>query len=761
MPLDYQQQLFSDFSGGITDKYVIANPNKYKRADNLYITEYDSVAVRGGFDAFYDNEAAVRIMGLWELNDDLFMVRESDLKRFNSSTGLMETIIPVNGGQFQEVMDTTIYPSASRWQNHLIFTNSGIDSPRQYSRPMVAYKQSAGTYKAHEAGLPSFDQVLTYTPNATGAKEYLYAAQYSYSYTVDGVAYRYNSTAKLSIKITTTSDIGGGGSVNITGIAALSGVGTQVDIANVKIELYRTEHGGFTFYRIAQLANGTTSFNDTTTDTDLISGSQMYINDGKSDHTQAPKCKHMTIVGDIAYYAGVLEEIDSGDEFKPYRVVQSIPGSITAIDPSYSRDVDDEIVGISHIGGYPIIFTKTFIYRIDGIIDSFGNGSIRLKVLSDSYGCASANGIVRTNNGLYWAGAHGFYATDGFVIKNLTIELTKSYNKLAVSSGQRDRMHGTYDSENERVYWAVSESDSENNLMWVLNLNPLLRGKQAGFTKFSSGALTMSATLFYKDDLLIGTVNGNILRHNDLLQKELTVNTNTLPSVWETRGVEYDFETSITNFGNPATRKWVSQTTLSYKTETNLAILLTSNNDDERQTRDMKEIRSFGTFSWGDPDFIWGGNDIRWRKPETESKTRHFPRSTMRCRRKQLRVRPARTVVYYSDDKIEADLAAVNPLADPLIITVTLQGTYKWPTDAIGYWISFSDDNYAKEFRIKTRSDTTLTIDSGAVLGIGKKWHIIGIYKKQLFEVKSIAYKYALLDNVGGKFQTGDDGGNA
>jgi len=628
---------------------------------------------------------------------------------------------------------------------------------------MVAYRQGAGIYKAHEAGLPQFTDVLTYTPNSSvpDNHEYLYAAQYSYEYTVDGIKYRYNSTVKFSSQIATTDEIGAGGTVNITGISALSAVANQVDVSNVKVELYRTEKSGATLYRIAQLANGVPSFLDTITDAVIVENPQLYINGDRLDHYQAPKCKHMTIVGDIGYYAAVVEELSTGDEYKPYRIMQSIPGAITAIDQASFRDVDDEVIGISHINGYPIIFTKSFIYRIDGIIDSFGNGSMRLKVLSDSYGCASANGIVRTNNGLYWAGAHGFYATDGFKIKNLTIELTKSYNKLAFTETQRSRMSGTYDSENERVYWSVSESDSENNLMWVLNLNPLLRGKEAGFTKFSSGALTMTATLFYNDDLLIGTANGNILRHNDLLQKELTVDANALPSAWETRGVEYDFETSVTNFGNPATRKWVAQTTLSYKTETNLSILLTSNNDDERQIRDMKEIRSFGTFSWGDPDFIWGGNDIRWRKPETESKTRHFPRSTMRCRRKQLRVRPSRTIVYHSDDKIEADLAAVDPLAPILTITVTLQGTYKWPTDAIGYWISFSDDGYTKEFKVKTRSDTTLTIDSGAVLGVGKKWHIIGIYKKQLFEIKSIAYKYALLDNLGGKFQAGDEGGNA
>jgi len=132
----------------------------------------------------------------------------------------------------------------------------------------------------------------------------------------------------------------------------------------------------------------------------------------------------------------------------------------------------------------------------------------------------------------------------------------------------------------------------------------------------------------------------------------------------------------------------------------------------------------------------------------------------MRCRRKQLRIRPSRTIVYYSDDKALADLTVLNPGNPNLVIAVTLQGLYKWPTDVIGYWISFSDDDYSKEYLLSTRSDTTLTISSGAVLGVGKKWHIVGIYKKQIFEIKSIAYDYAFLDNIGGKFRTGDDGGN-
>lgn len=761
MPLNYQQQLFSDFSGGITDKYVATNPNKYKRGDNVYITEYNSLTTRGGMELFYSNESVERLMGLWELGDEIYTIRGVGLRKYNTVTGLLDTITPVNGGSFQEAMSNTIYPSAVKWQDQLIFTNSGVKAPRQYTRPMVVYKESAGVYKSHEAGLPRFTTVLTYTPNATGANEYLFAAQFSYEYTVDGIKYRYNSAAKLSLQVTTNAEIGAGGSVNITGIPTLLAGTTQVNVANVKVELYRTTKGTSTFYRIAQLANGTASFNDVTTDANLIGNPQMYINAGASDHFQAPRCKHMTIVGDIGYYAAVVDELDSGDEYRPYRIIQSIPGSVTAIDQSFFKDVDDEVVGVSHIGGYPIVFTKSFIYRIDGIIDSFGNGSMRLKVLSDSYGCASANGIVRTNNGLYWTGTNGVYATDGFKIKNLTLELSKSYNEISLTDIQKDRITGTYDPDHERVYWAVSENDSENHLMWVLNLNPVLSGKEPGFTKFHSGAFKPTGLLFFENNLLMAGAGGNILAHNQLLQNDLAVNINLVPSLWNTRHIDYDIETSVTNFGNPATRKWVADATISFKTETNIAMLLTSNNDDERQVRDMKEIRSFGTFFWGDPDFIWGGNDIRWRKPETESKTRHFPRSTMRCRRKQIRIRPSTTVIYLSDDKSLGDVAWVNPLDTTLGVTVTLQGLFKWPTDVIGYRIRFEGDGYVSEYPINTRSNATVTVSAGPTIGINQKWDIVGIYKKQIFELKSIAYKYAMLDNLGGKFKAGDEGGNA
>lgn len=760
MPLNYQQQLFSDFSGGITDKYVIPTPNRYKIADNMYITEYDSLTSRGGLDVFYNRLVQARLMGLWELNEEVYTIQGLSLKVLRDGTTVLINVNPVNGGQFLEIMGESVYPNASKWQNQLIFTNSGTRSPREYSRPMMAYRKSLNTYRAIEAGLPQFDTVLTYTPNATGANEYLYAAHYSYEYTVDGIKYRFNSSVKLSNQVTTSATIGAGGSVNITGLPNLIGSSNQVDNANVKIELYRTTQGTSTFYRIAQLAMGTASFNDVTTDANLIGNPQLYINGGGSDHYQAPRCKHMTVVGDIAYYAAVVEELNSGDEYRPYRLVQSIPGSITAIDQSFFRDLDDEIVGVSHTNGYPIVFTKSFIYRIDGVIDSFGNGSMRLKVLSDSYGCASASGIVRTNDGLYWAGDHGFYATDGFKITVLTLELTKSYNELVGTVIQQDRIHGAYDSENERVYWSVSESDSENNLMWVLNVNPIQRGKRPGFTKFRSGGIKPVSTMFFGDDLLIASNEGSIFRHNDRIQTDLLFNATTIPFAWSTKNIDYDFETSVTNFGNPAVRKWVADMTVSFKTETNIAMLPISNNDDERQVRDMKEIRSFGTFYWGDPDFIWGSNEIRWRKPETESKTRHFPRSTMRCRRKQLRLKPATTVVYISDDKTVADVSLINPADPNTNAAVVIQGTYQWPTDVVGYYIRFETDGYVGRYLILARSNDTLTIAAGPTIGVGLKWDIVGKYKKQIFELKSIAYKYAFLDNLGGKFKTGDEGGN-
>lgn len=764
MPLNYQQQIFNDFSGGITDKYVIPTPNRYKIADNMYITEYDSVTSRGGIEVFYSRSSLERLMGLWELNGEIYTIQGVSLKRYDATLGTLDAIDPVNSAvnsvQFQEAMADNIYPSASKWQNQLIFTNSGVKSPRQYSRPMVAFKESSNVYKAFEAGLPQFTTVLTYTPNATGSNEYLYAVHYSYEYTVDGIKHKYNSTVKLSKQVTTSIAIGAGDWVTITGFPNLQGTLNQIDNSKVKIEIYRTTQGTSTFYRVARIPMGVTSFQDNFSD-DFIQGNpQLYINDGKSDHYQAPRCKHMTVVGDIAYYAAVIDELESGDEYRPYRIIQSIPGSITAIDPSFFRDVDDEVVGISHINGYPIIFTKSFIYRIDGIIDSFGNGSMRLKVLSDSYGCASANGIVRTNDGLYWAGDHGFYATDGFKITVLTLELTKSYNELVKAESQQDRISGAYDKENERIYWSVSESDSENHLLWILNINPIQRGKRPGFTKFRSGGIKPVSTLFFGENLLIASHEGSILKHNSRIQTDLLANGQTSPANWTTTNIEYDFETSVTNFGNPATRKWVADMTVSFKTETNVAMLPISNNDDERQVRNMKEIRSFGTFYWGDPDFIWGSNEIRWRKPETESKTRHFPRATMRCRRKQLRLKPAVTVIYISDYKTVADISLIDPNNPSTDAIAVLQGAYNWPTDSVSYYIRFETDNYVGQHLILARSNDTLTIAAGPTIGIGIKWDIIGKYKKQIFELKSIAYKYAFLDNLGGKFKTGDEGGN-
>ena len=67
MPLDYQQLKISDFSGGITDKYVNAQPNEHKEITNYYINEIGKPELINGYGVVYESTVLSRIMGIFEL----------------------------------------------------------------------------------------------------------------------------------------------------------------------------------------------------------------------------------------------------------------------------------------------------------------------------------------------------------------------------------------------------------------------------------------------------------------------------------------------------------------------------------------------------------------------------------------------------------------------------------------------------------------------------------------------------------------------
>lgn len=765
MALQYSQFIVSDFSGGVTDRYINANQNSYRYGDNFLITEYDTLELRSGYRAIYQQQDIRYIMGIFQLNEELFIFRDENLFLFDDALGTVTQVVKKNIAEpFLKYTGNNSFTQGVEWRNQLHVLNTGQELPVAYNKPMRVWRNDLNILESVEMGIPKFDgSSMTFTPTIgvdVVNRSYLYALHYSYTYKVGGVTFKNVSTVFQSevVSMTNAKGIGDGTTVDIDVFPFISGTGNQLDVSNIKVELYRTIDGALALHKVTEFTNGFSGpYTDNNKDEDIISNELIYTDGGFTEHYPVPKSKTTTVVNDVAWYGGVVEELDSGDELRPYRLQQAIPSVPSAINPTAYKDLDDDIVGVSHFKGIPMVFTKSFIYRIDGVVDALGAGVIRARALSSEAGCLSNSSIVRTDSGIFWAGLDGFYVSDGFKISRITeTRLTKRFSEYADTEDKRKRVIATYDKEHERVKWAMSSDGVLNDYYWVLDL------RTGSFTN-EYGKDMNATSLFYNENrILRGDDFGYIYSHSDGETSDYLRDLNANIEDWKKEHIPYRFESVAYNFGNPHNKYWVQQSTFSIKASSNSSITPFSINDDGRSDKKMKTINPSGFITWGDENFVWGNPDTVWRPSETAVYQRHFPRGGMRCRRKQIRLIPERVILYRSDVFDTGTVAYETPaLPNPTRFTVTLDSG-KWPIEITGEQIHFEEDGYVKTYNIESRSDTTLVITGGGLtIGPAKKWYIKGYRKDQQFEIKAFSMTFAPLTNVGNKFDKTQSGENA
>jgi hypothetical protein len=762
MPLQYQTRPIADFSGGITDKYINAPDNKYKSAVNFIITER-GLELRAGFVVAYDQEATQRIAGIWKMNEDLFIIRGANAYYFDKDLGTVALVATPNATVFFNYNGSGVYPNAVEWKDQLLVANTGQVSPVDFDSPMRIYRDNTGAIKSHELGLPEYPVGTVFNPQVPGAgKKYDYAIVYEYTYYVGDTQFKMVGVPFYKDLVEQLNPIDAVNYVNVQLFQSILPAGNRIDVNNVKIAIYRTKEYTASdfgvYYKVGEVANGFAgTFVDNVTDAALVTGVTLYTTGGQLERYKTPRCKYIIAVNDIVYCLYAIEETSGGDIVRPYRFYQMLPGTADGFDPSFYKDVDDTLTGGTHINGSPIIMTETYIYRVESAIDSFGNGNIRTRVISDSAGCLNHNSIVRTGDRAYFAGNNGFYVTDGFKAEILPVckELQDSYRLFTNSPEKRAKIWGTYDLFHERIIWSMGDNNSENNTWWVYNINSGGFTTANGASFFSSSAIGLDNEIYRCDD------QGYIYRHRDDYYNDVLRDTG-IPAVdWLKTHVPFDFISGALDFGNPHTRKWVRELTVSTSTQGKIAYDIESINDDGRQILPMKEVQFINTIIWGDPSFLWGDPDFIWRMPNVFTKQRHFPRRSMRCRRKQIRIKPAKIILYKSDTYGVADVDYVAP-NDPTQLVVSMMGTIVWPSDIVGDAIFFESEQYGKEHRIISRSNTTLVVVGGGTIGptVGAKWVIKGYNKLQRFELNYLSYEFSTLDNEGGEFKTAEEGAN-
>lgn len=722
-----------DFSGGITD-FVYQNDTRcFEVGENLIITKDKSIETRPGSHVIDDTNprpsttSTAKSAHLYDFNGDLISVNGSQISVFSGGTwtvisGSTNTDLLTNG-------DITANYDIAEWNNHIFITDN------KKSKSIKIYKDNLGTYKGRTAGLPKLSSTPTITPEANDGKSYIYSFVAYYEYMVGDVKFiDYGPTISTRIENAADPSLGLGHYNDISGIPTI--IGDNIDSANIKIRIFRSKDAETVEYHVGEVVNGTATFEDTVTDDVLETNEIIYTDGGAFDNDEPPIAKYIEMNGGAMIYAGI--------DGYPDRVYQSVPGDPDSVPSSFYESFGDPVMGLTSFQSNAIVFTNESAWRVEGFIEADGSGAFRKILLSESIGCINNNSIVRTKQGIYWAGNDGFYFSNGFnepmripdeINGDSNKNISERYATVKLSPSD---IKAAYDRRNKRIFWTTKNGASTELYVYDIAFN--------SFTTWAVDDATSIVAI--EGDIYRGDGNGYISVHTPTRYNDDVIDVGVAVANWSTKPVIHTWKHIQYDFDISDIYKWVVKVTASGLSKTDLNLKLTSYDDSLGQGKDLKEIEFVSGLIWGDPRWVWGDGRL-WTLEPRFSQTRRFPSGKIRCKNKQLQITNsiARLAESYSDDPNSqvTVTAATNTisLVDPTVVS--------FPEDAIGYEIVIDERNY----EITAQSaDTVVVSDPDNHLVDGQfDWHVEGYARNQRLNLNSLIFTYQNLDDDGGYYQ--------
>lgn len=756
MPLANQQLVVGDFTGGITDYTLDADPTQSATIENLVINKNKKLETVYGSDiynALYPQipDGNARITGIFKSLDPQLYVTSSRKIWWPNTSAWTELVGPTSNPAFS-VGTTATFVATSEWNGHTYCVNS------DYATPIKVFKNSSGVPAVRTAGLPDLASSPVCTPTTAGStNSYVYAFHYEYTYNIAGTTTFQDLGPVTYVTMTNGAAIAAGQPVSITIIPTLSNGSTlNYDTATVKVFIYRTINNGLTFYKIGEVTNGTATFTDNFTDASIVNNLLLYTNGDVLDYDPPPQCKFVHVVNGVAYYANIKD----GSNYYTNQIRQSIPGDPDSAPAVLTIDLLEEIVGISSYNDNPIVFSKKRVYRLNGLYDELGQGQVTFEDITKTVGCMSHNSIVQTRYGVFWAGDDGFYWTDGFNFKKVSDSINERYKELVRTDTKKSRIYGTFDTVENKVNWACAQDDAaiDNDCLYSLDLRWGIEEASTFTTRVGGSSFAPTAIIFYGTDFIRCDRRGYVFKHNSSFVTDPKINTLTAYSTWPRQTITPLYQSTIFNFGFPMVRKWVPKMLLSMQNETDVSVQISSINDNSTESDNLLEIRVRGNLLWGDIYSIWGSATPNWNDNSLIEQMRRFPAGGLRCSFKQIQITQSYTNIYNSDT-----FGTANTNSSTKVATIV----NNWPTDSVDYYISFDSDNYVKQYLVTAISSTQLTYLDPATTQptqANVKWLIRGYPKGEIFNILSYIVYYAPLTDQSYKtYRTEQDstGGNS
>ncbi len=741
----YQTAEFREFHGGITENIIDARPHQYEEADNLLITENRKLHTRPG-STIYDTDkpqipaGAQRISHLIDHYDELLV--QSAKKVYYENGVSWDTLQGPTGNDVLTTGDTASRVFSTDWNKHTFMGND------DYAPVMKIYKDGGNTWQARTAGLPKLANSPTVTKGGTtSGNNYIYTFCYAYTYTVGTVTFL-DLGAITTVQITdaTAPDAS---TVAITNIPVISNGSTyNWDTTNIKVRIYRTKVNGTTSNLVAEVTNGTTIYNDSTSDTTLEGNTSLYTDSGLLSADPTPLCRAMHVTRGIGLYGNIKT---ASGEIISNRVRQSIPDDIDSCPESMFVDLDDDVVAISSVGRTPVVLCKDSVYRLDGLFDGKGGGLLEAQEIESTVGCVSMTSVVQVQRGVVFASKSGFYFTDGYEVRKLSSSFNTRYSKLVLTDAQAEKIHGCFDEINKRVYWSVQEEgESEVNKHYILDTRyglgvagDDLENVTTAFTTASNGVdYYPTACLFLNDVLLRADSRGYIFKHGTEYLSDPDIDTAAAFSTWPTKAIIWNFKSAATSFGTTYARKYVPRMVINAENGSNISIDVVSINDLGRQSKSVKPLVHRKNWTWGDPLLTWGDADEIWDFKGMVAQVRRFHGQHLRCFYKQVQFTNALVNIATSEDMTTVVIDAVAKTA-----TFTDIASHDWIDDAQGYSLYLENDSYIQDYLITNRTDDVLTLSDplGKLKNGTYKWLIKGYPKDEVLNLISYTLVFAML----------------
>lgn len=714
----------SDFSGGMSDRYLSAAQNQFYLSDNYLIDVDGKIYGRNGYDIY--STAVVAGASIYQIyigqipyNYPLVSTGQHLYKLNASPDGFTEIVGPA--GNF-------VFPGGTGpgqgvfWQKQLICTGGTGLAASSNSLPVrIVATSYTPTFIAYTLGLPlPASGSIVNTPTAAGTTyTYNYALHYDYQFTdLDGTLYEERSGV-IFWQVQTSSPIGGGCTNNITGLPVLANTAyTNYDTANVKLKLFRTVNNGSSYFSLGSINNGTTTYSDTSLDTAISGNAAVYASGGVLAWSPPPTgALYVTQTSGVFWWAtaSLLQQSNVG-----------APGGCPG---QNAQTFDQTIKGLSTVLSFPIVFCDRSIYRIEGQFDAEGANGFIPREINQTAGCISNLAIVRVPGGLVWPGNGGFYFTDGYQVIRISNSILERYN-----AWQAATMQGVYDSTLNVVYWTVSTSSSQDLLVLHLNFGLI---PESVFTTHSFSSVNPNAIAFsessdilskYRSKLLIGDQLGFLLYQDPNAFTDPAISLNYYPSQMKKKAIIYDFQSRGLDFSGPAYRAYTTYMSVETKGITDIAFSIQTRRDDGGAWAALAECRQDGVITWGYSNYAWGDTSYShpWGSTPMGAFKRGMPSGQLRTNKAQIRFTNSATPITNSD---LLGLCNVNSTSR----LVTLVGGGIWPYDCEDYLLSFVGDGYTNRYIVKNRqSDTVLEVFDPLVnlsTVNGTKWQMKGIQK--------------------------------